>query len=905
VISRYRESARVWSDPIGRALMHLHLRPNHLTLIGLGVSLAAAAAFVTGHIRTGGALLLLAGLCDFFDGALARASGTVTPFGAFLDSVIDRYSDIVVVLAIVVLFARLSHTRGALVAMAGLVGTVMVSYTKARAASIGVECTIGFMERPERMICLIAGALGGVLEPALWVLAILANLTALQRIAFTWRATRDAAILRGAAVAALLLVPAAVTAEPRTPVAVTAEPHTPAAETTAPSVPPATERRWAQAIAAYQGGDPGPLLAEMSTPAALQSPIGDYVRWLLADAFARRGDWTGARAMAASVAERHRESRLAPRALLVAAWAASRAGDDRGAQRALGALIDRYPESAELPEALYLLGMTAEALGTPEAAAAIYRELTLVAPAGGYASGARDRLTALARAGTSMPELSHQERLDRAERLFRGGVLQGAADEADRIATEAPDAGIAVTALKIVAEASRRLGRYDVAARALDLAVSRAPAERRPGLQLDQARLLLRAGGKERDKDGNVRALQLLAAVASTGGDAEASEAMYLRARHLEDVRRDAEAMEAFRALAARFPAREVAGSALWRVGWLAYLRGDMRGAEQSWTRLRSAPGGRAHRLAAVYWSGRIQDQQGARDAARQLYGTLLEEAPRSYYGVLAEQRLAGARDLVRPTGEPSIHLPANPRDALAGDPGFARVDLLRRLGLVDLALVELEDVVRRSAGDSQRLYGLTGAYVEDERYDLALRIMRANFAGLAATGNPGIPRAFWEMLYPFAWRAEVEQAAGRARVDPFLVAAVVREESNYYPRAVSRAGARGLMQLMPATAQPLAVGRGWPFRGGDLLDEPAANVELGTSFLAGLLREFGDPRLALAAYNAGPRRARQWWQARRGDDVEVFVEEIPFDETRFYVKRVMLSWEEYRRLYGGRAAGR
>jgi soluble lytic murein transglycosylase len=127
----------------------------------------------------------------------------------------------------------------------------------------------------------------------------------------------------------------------------------------------------------------------------------------------------------------------------------------------------------------------------------------------------------------------------------------------------------------------------------------------------------------------------------------------------------------------------------------------------------------------------------------------------------------------------------------------------------------------------------------------------------------------------------------------------VVREESNYYPRAVSPAGARGLMQLMPGTAQPMAATRKWPFRDGDLLDEPAANIELGASFLAGLLREFGDPRLALAGYNAGPRRARQWWQARRSDDVEVFVEEIPFDETRFYVKRVMHSWEEYRRIYG------
>ena len=82
MISRYRESARVWSEPIGRGLVRLHLRPNHLTLIGLGISLVAAAAFVTGHIRTGGVLLLIAGLCDFFDGALARASGMVTPFGA-------------------------------------------------------------------------------------------------------------------------------------------------------------------------------------------------------------------------------------------------------------------------------------------------------------------------------------------------------------------------------------------------------------------------------------------------------------------------------------------------------------------------------------------------------------------------------------------------------------------------------------------------------------------------------------------------------------------------------------------------------------------------------------------------------------------------------------------------------
>jgi soluble lytic murein transglycosylase len=106
-------------------------------------------------------------------------------------------------------------------------------------------------------------------------------------------------------------------------------------------------------------------------------------------------------------------------------------------------------------------------------------------------------------------------------------------------------------------------------------------------------------------------------------------------------------------------------------------------------------------------------------------------------------------------------------------------------------------------------------------------------------------------------------------------------------------------MQLMPDTARPMARQRRLSFQNGDLLDEPAINLELGSSFLAKLVRDFGEPRLAVAAYNAGPARVREWWAARRSDDLEVFVEQIPFNETRGFVKRVMLSWEEYRRLYG------
>jgi CDP-diacylglycerol--glycerol-3-phosphate 3-phosphatidyltransferase len=157
---------------------------------GLGLSLLTAAAFASGRPRPAGLLLVLAGLFDYFDGSLARASGRVTPFGAFFDSVIDRYSDLVVLLGIILLFVHEANRRGVAITMVALVGTIMVSYTKARAESIGVACNVGFMERPERMICLIVGAVFDVLEPALWVLALSTNATAVHRIAFTRHATR-------------------------------------------------------------------------------------------------------------------------------------------------------------------------------------------------------------------------------------------------------------------------------------------------------------------------------------------------------------------------------------------------------------------------------------------------------------------------------------------------------------------------------------------------------------------------------------------------------------------------------------------------------------------------------------------------------------------------------------------
>lgn len=190
MLTHYKDWLARWTDPLARPLLALHLRPNHLTVLGLGVSFLAAVSFAHGRERWGAALLIVSGLFDFFDGSLARLSGQVTPFGAFLDSVIDRYSDLVVLAGILLLFVRAGRPAEVLLTLLVLIGTVMVSYTKARAQAIGVACEIGLMERPERQLVLIAGGLLHLMTPALWALAILVNVTAIQRILYTRRVAR-------------------------------------------------------------------------------------------------------------------------------------------------------------------------------------------------------------------------------------------------------------------------------------------------------------------------------------------------------------------------------------------------------------------------------------------------------------------------------------------------------------------------------------------------------------------------------------------------------------------------------------------------------------------------------------------------------------------------------------------
>lgn len=660
-----------------------------------------------------------------------------------------------------------------------------------------------------------------------------------------------------------------------------------------PISPPTLEEysRLGIAIEALRTGDWHTAVLGFRSWAGHPSVLSDYVQFFLAESLSRAGDLAGARQAAESLAEHDSASRLAPPALLVAAHLASREGDEAGAERLLSKFLSRFPSNPEAARVRYLLGLTLEAQGRYAEAASTFRELWLFVPASAYGEAAADQLALLAGRGVVLPTAIYEEQLERAERLLASGALMEAREEAEVLLSEKADTELTFRTLGVLAESLSRLGRHGEAARAAERALALAPPQRRSSLLLELGRLQYRGGARDLALGSLNRLIQQFPR------EPESARALVLKGRIFEEAGRLVEAIRVYRRAVGEFPNYEAVAVSLWRLGWIAYLGGDLAGAGRQFGRLVDLPMGQAYRFGSLYWAGRSREALGEHGEARRLFRLLLAEAPRSYYGILAARRTRTVRET---PGRPlPVQLPPDPLAPLAAEPRFVKAEALRTLGLTDHARAEIEELFASAFAEPLSLYGISALWVREEQYHLALRILRRHFADLAWGDYPALPRQFWEMFYPMGWRQELRQASERAGLDPHLLAAVVREESSFFPRARSKAGARGLMQLMPETARPLALRRGLAFGDGELLDEPGANLELGAEFLAKLFREFGDPRLALAAYNAGPVRVRKWWEARRSEDLEIFVEQIPFEETRHFVKRVLISWEEYQRVYG------
>lgn len=176
-------------DKIVYILALFRISPNVLTLVGLAINLYAAYLFADDHFVKAGGVVIFAGLFDMLDGQVARLTNRVSDFGAFLDSVIDRYSDVVLFIGLLIYYARVRRFFYVVLVAIVMAGSVMVSYTRARAESLIPQCKVGFLERPERIVLIIIGALFNRMAAVLWVIAFLSNVTVFHRCIYTWKET--------------------------------------------------------------------------------------------------------------------------------------------------------------------------------------------------------------------------------------------------------------------------------------------------------------------------------------------------------------------------------------------------------------------------------------------------------------------------------------------------------------------------------------------------------------------------------------------------------------------------------------------------------------------------------------------------------------------------------------------
>ena len=361
-----------------------------------------------------------------------------------------------------------------------------------------------------------------------------------------------------------------------------------------------------------------------------------------------------------------------------------------------------------------------------------------------------------------------------------------------------------------------------------------------------------------------------------------------------------------YRALYENFPADPQAAFAHWKVAFAAHMSGQGDAGDLLREQLRLYPA-HSSASAALYFLGRRADAEGDAGAARACYTRLTEVYPNQFYAVLARERLAEPRIRAATPAAPflaAVAFPQRTPPEMSQTPlTAARVErsrLLRQAGLGDFADSELRFAARNDGQPVLAAMEMAGAA---ESSFLALRAMKGYGGDYLNLPLDAAPRQYWEYLFPLPWRTEMESNAEAKQLDPYVLAGLIRQESEFNPKAVSRAKAYGLTQIRPPTGRMFARQEGVARVSTVSLMQPATNLKLGAAILRSMLdHQGGQWERTLAAYNAGPGRVADWitWGSFR--EPAEFIESIPFTETREYVQAVLRNADVYRRLYHGRA---
>jgi soluble lytic murein transglycosylase len=658
-----------------------------------------------------------------------------------------------------------------------------------------------------------------------------------------------------------------------------------------------------QVVEASNAPQASSALAILAPLARRYPSLADYFAYWTARAHVVLKDHAAAVRAVEPVFRQSPESPLAGQAALLAAESLLELNNPQGTVTMLARVAEpRLPQ----PGSLFTLARAREAVGDRVAAAIAWQTVFFGYPASEQAKDAREALGRLESSlGAAYPPPMPSSRFGRAERLVNARRYADA--RAEYLAMRPLLDGSSRELARVRAAATLHRARQDSAAyqelEALELEDPEADAERLHWLAATARRLdrvppmdSALAELARRAPESTWRLRALIAA-----GDS-----------YLVDNRRD-EFLPHYAACAGGFPGDSRAAYCDWKTVWAAWLARSPEATDRLKQHLIKFPSSEKAG-AALYWLGQSASNSGDPAAARDYLTKLNQHFPNFYYSVLARQLLSrpgmrnGQDSSKAQQFLASLKLPARERVpdftvSPAAQKRIERARLLRSAGLEQWAEIELRFAARN--GDSTWALAMELSETAAARRDYArsVRYIIGTVPGYLFLPRDAAPARFWRLAFPFPFRAMIEKYARERSVDPYLMAALIRQESIFDPGVISSAGAVGLTQIMPPTGRSLARRLKLGYRAA-YLKRPEYNIRLGTFNLGNLIAAFdGRVEDALAAYNAGPGRPTKWRQWGPFRDPREFVETIPFTQTRDYVQIIMRNADIYRWLYAGTSA--
>jgi soluble lytic murein transglycosylase len=619
--------------------------------------------------------------------------------------------------------------------------------------------------------------------------------------------------------------------------------------------------------------------------------LDDYADYLGAQAAVQAGRAGDAYAFLDHFAEHYPDSIFVPTAPVLLANAHLQQADAPGALRVLQPLANG-PEGDQA-DFRYALGRAYQLTGDTGHAAPLFRKIYATQPLTFGATQAAAQLQAM---GTP---LSAGERKIHADVLFNAKRYSEASAEYNAIGKNNPQLSTADrNALTIYAAVCdfklKQVGRREI--------------EKLPDTTDDTAALkLYMLAELSRNEDDRAGHDALIAQMIQRFPTSRWLEEALYSGGNMYLLKHDSQqTIFHYAKLVELFPNSTYAPSAHWRAAWMNYRTRNYPEAARLMDEQIGRYAGGSEIPDALYWRGRIyEDEEQNFAQAENYYRRLSEIYPDYYYANLARQRLAvlGKQPTVAPAPALSAAQKA-PAPDLTGTLPENDTHLIKARLLANAALNEFIGPEIHASPTSDEWGALAQAeiYVSYGEYTRALQSMKHSGISFYTQPMDQVPAIYWQLLFPQPYWKELVADAGNNGLDPYLVASLIRQESEFNSGAVSPMSAYGLMQLLPSVGKSLAKKLGMKgFTTKQLLD-PSVNLELGTTNLKQVLDRFGgQAEYALAAYNAGDTPVRQWLASNDYKDVPEFVESIPYTETREYVQSILRNREMYRALYPAR----